>query len=182
MLNEEINYDSIEYAMKKRKSEKNPLIIKRLKTSINNEKLVRRKFEDFPNELIYEIFSYLTDNELFISFYCLTKDNRFNQLISNRTKINFRSIQRLEFLEKNYLINLKIIREIFLFNNDDTPGIINLFFSLYSFNLNETFPNLQNLVLDQPEQNDLMVIYYYYLYLIKKKIFFLEINEIFLSS
>ncbi len=87
----------------------------------------------------------------------LTKDGRFNELIRTRTSINFRSIRRLQFLENKCLINSKILRQIYLFNNDDTPGIINLFFSLYSFDLINYFPNLQNLVLDQPEQNDLIV-------------------------
>ncbi len=113
--------------------------------------------ENLPNELFYQIFSYLTDDELFSSFHLLTKNGRFDELIRKRTSINLRSIRRLQFLENKCLINSKILRQIYLFNNNDTPGIINLFFTLYSFDLINSFPNLQNLVLDQPEQNDLIV-------------------------
>jgi hypothetical protein len=91
------------------------------------------------------------------SFRRLTNDGRFDELIVNRTRINFRSIRRFQLVENRCLINPKIVREIHLFNDDDTPGMINAFFSFYSFDLINSFPNLQNLVLDQPEQNDLIV-------------------------
>jgi hypothetical protein len=119
-------------------------------------------FECLPNELFYQIFSYLTDGELFLSFNCLTSDDRFDELIRGRTSLNLRSIERSHFLQlicphQKSFINPQIIRSIRLFNNDDTPGIINFFFSFHSFQLINSFPNLQILVLDQPEQNDLIV-------------------------
>ncbi len=106
------------------------------------------------------------------SFCSLTNDDRFDQLIRNRTRINFQSIQRIQFLENRCLINRNIIRQIYLFNNDDTPGIINEFFSFYSFDLMNSFPNLQNLVLDQPEQNDLIVNKHSFFSICKKTSFF----------
>lgn len=163
MLNEQTPYDPIEHALKKRKSQVNYSINKRIRTSIPNEKILRTTIENLPNELFYEIFSYLTDDELLTSFRLLTKNKHFDQLIYNRTSINLRSIRRLEFIKNKSLINSKILRQVNLFNNDDTPGIINLFFSLYSFDLNLSFPNLQNLVLDQPEQNDLIVIFIFFI-------------------
>ena len=113
--------------------------------------------EDFPNELFYKIFSYLTDGELFKSFDFSGRNYRFEDLIIHRTKLNYHSIERSLFLENRPKLNREIINEINLFNDDDTPGIINSFFSFYSFDLFNTFPNLQNLVLDQPEQKDLLV-------------------------
>jgi hypothetical protein len=143
---------------------------------IRREGLVTR-FECLPNELFYHIFSYLTDGELFLSFNCLTEDNRFSELIRGRTSINLRSIQRSQFLEltcphRKSFINPSIIRSVRLFNNDDTPGMINLFFSLHSFQLINSFPNLQILVLDQPEQNDLIVTFINKEFIIKIFFFF----------
>jgi hypothetical protein len=81
--------------------------------------------ENLPNELFYQIFFYLTNGELFSSFCLLTKDGHFDELIRKRTSINLWSIRRLEFLENKCLINSKILREIYLFNDDDTRRIIN---------------------------------------------------------
>jgi hypothetical protein len=150
MLNEQLTYD---YTLrKKRRNHSNERTNKRLKTFVS-----KSKFEELPNELFYQIFSYLTDSELLTSFRLLTNDGRFDELIVNRTRIHFRSIRRFQLVENRCLINPKIVRQIHLFNDDDTPGIINAFFSYYSFDLINSFPNLQNLVLDQPEQNDLIV-------------------------
>lgn len=113
--------------------------------------------EDFPNELFYKIFSYLTDGELLKSFDFSGRNPRFDDLIIHRTKLNYRSIERSLFLENRPKLTREIINEINLFNDDNTPAIINSFFSFYSFDLFNTFPNLQNLVLDQPEQKDLLV-------------------------
>jgi len=63
-------------------------LVKRQKESITT-------IENFPNELFYQIFSYLTDGKLFSSFYLLTKDDRFDELIRTRTSINLQSIRRL---------------------------------------------------------------------------------------
>jgi hypothetical protein len=150
MLNEQLTYD---YTLrKKRRNYSNERSNKRLKTFVS-----KSKFEELPNELFYQIFSYLNDSELLTSFRLLTNDGRFDELIVNRTRIHFRSIRRFQLVENRCLINPKIVRQIHLFNDDDTPGIINAFFSYYSFDLINSFPNLQNLVLDQPEQNDLIV-------------------------
>jgi hypothetical protein len=137
---------------KRKKFNSNEQTSKRLKT---NSKI--NSIEELPNELFYQIFTYLTDPELLIAFRGLTNDGRFDELIRNRTKLHFRSIRRIQFLENRCFINPKIVRELHLFNDDDTPGIINAFFSFYSFDLIDSFLNLQNLVLDQPEQNDLIV-------------------------
>ena len=125
-----------------------------------------KNIQCLPNEIFYQIFSYLTDGELLFSFHSSDKNDRFYQLIRDRTSINLRSIRRSQFTEltlniendpsKN-LINQTIIQKICLFNDDETPGIINLFFSTYSFDLFRSFPNLKVLVLDQPELNDLNV-------------------------
>lgn len=130
--------------------------------------------EDLPNELFYKIFSYLSDGELFRSFDFSRKKPRFDHLILHRTKLNFRSIDRSLFLENRANLTREIINEIHLFN-DDTPGIIHSFFSFHSFDLFQTFPNLQNLVLDQPEQADLLVITSSIIQL-KKIVFFLNRN------
>jgi len=50
---------------------------------------------------------------------------------------------------------MKIIRQIRLFNTEETPSLIYFFFAIYPLGL---FPNLKILVLDQPEQQDLLVI------------------------
>jgi hypothetical protein len=147
MLNEQLPDDHIQHALKRRNLKMNHSN-KRFKI---DQHIFQTTIECLPNELFYQIFSYLTDGELILSFHLLTKNIRFDELIRNRTSINLRSIRRLQFLENKSLINPNIVRQIYLFNDDDTPGIINLFFTLYSF------PNLQNLVLDQPEQNDLIV-------------------------
>ena len=124
---------------------------------IVGKEIDRTKLEDLPNELFYKIFSYLTDGELFHSFDFSERNLRLERLIIHRTKLNFRSIDRDRYLSNRDRLNREMIREIYLFNDDQTPGIINSFFSFYSFDLFNCFPNLQNLVLDQPEQIDLLV-------------------------
>ncbi|CAF1265165.1 unnamed protein product [Adineta steineri] len=153
-----------EHCSKKRKFKsdyQHEKISKRLKTSIKHKKILSN-IECLPNEIFYQIFSYLTDRELLNSFCFTLKNKRFDELIRNRTSINFRSIQRSQLIHliyKNSLINQKILRQIHLFNDDNTPGLINLFFNLYSFDL---FPNLKILVLDQPEQTDLIKLMKYF--------------------
>jgi hypothetical protein len=157
MLNEELTSHFIERTLKRRSFKSDNINIKRLKTSFENEKFLRTNLQNLPNELFYQIFSYLTDGEIVSSFSSLTQDNRFDQLIRRRTSLNFRSIGRRELFNYEHLINPSMIRDIRLFNDDDTPGIIKSFFYMHSFDLGSHFPNLKNLVLDQPEQQDLIV-------------------------
>ncbi|UJR20104.1 hypothetical protein I4U23_023238 [Adineta vaga] len=161
MLNQPSLYRHFQHSSKKRTlklSHHSERLTKRLKASIEPKSTL----ECLPNELFYQIFSYLTDRELLNSFRFLPFHHRFDELIENRTSINLQSIQRSQFIEFFYeksSINPQILRQIRLFNNEETPGMIHFFFSIYSWNL---FPNLKILVLDQPEQKDLIKLMKYF--------------------
>ena len=134
--------------MTKRKSEN--------KETCKRVKIHRSNLFDLPNELIYQIFSYLTDGEIFESFVKFDSTNRFDELIRNRTSIDFRSIRRISFKINSNSILTNSVRRICLFNDEITPSLINAFLSPFEFQLKRVFPNLVNLILDQPEQNDLI--------------------------
>ena len=134
--------------MTKRKSEN--------KETCKRVKIRRSNLFDLPNELIYQIFSYLTDGEIFESFVKFDSTNRFDELIRNRTSIDFRSIRRISFKINSNSILTNSVRRICLFNDEITPSLINAFLSPFEFQLKRVFPNLVNLILDQPEQNDLI--------------------------
>ena len=105
MLNEVLTY------RKKRKIKSHQTLIKRFKSTTTIPNLTC-----LPNELFYQIFSYLTDGELLLSFKNFIRTDRFNELIRNRTSINFYSIRREQFFENKCFINSRILHQIYLFN------------------------------------------------------------------
>jgi hypothetical protein len=82
MFNKEFSSDYIQYALKRRtfkNDNTDEKSIKRFKTSFKNEDFFQTNLQHLPNELFYQIFSYLTDGEMFSSFYLVTKDGRFDE-------------------------------------------------------------------------------------------------------
>ena len=94
------------------------------------------KFEDLPNEVIYEIFDYLDISHVFESFFNL--NNRFKYLIINcpfvfKIDLSFLSKSTFEHLCKNLIeTNKDRIISLRLTN----PLTIDLFLSFFSFNEN----------------------------------------------
>ncbi len=94
MLNQSSLYRHFQHSSKKRLfklSRHSELLTKRLKSTIST----KTTFECLPNELFYQIFSYLTARELLTAFSFFPLHHRFNQLIHNRTSINPHSIHRI---------------------------------------------------------------------------------------
>jgi hypothetical protein len=116
-------------------------------------------FECLANELLLDVFEYLSSVHLLRTFYNL--NHRFNQLLFihfQRFSLDFRSISQYDFnlISDEYLPNLTDhIQSLILSNNDDTPQQIDLFFE-HNLTFNQ-FHNLQSLSLYDLCSNELII-------------------------
>jgi hypothetical protein len=91
-------------------------------------------FSTLPPELIYKIFVYLDAQTIVRKIRCISK--RFYRIVNNYDEFNFNftSILKCDFLLLcNYIQHDKII-SLTLSDNDQTPGQIQLFLSLFRLN------------------------------------------------
>ncbi|CAF3754774.1 unnamed protein product [Rotaria sordida] len=104
-------------------------------------------FEDLSNDLMYEIFDYLNEYDIYESFYDLNQ--RFKNLLIKSNlpiKIKFPSISKLNFYHYYHRIILPNKHRIILFHLTN-PFTLDLIFSSSSFSILK-FIRLQTLILD----------------------------------
>lgn len=88
--------------------------------------------EDLPNEILIEVFIYLSDIDNVYAFSQL--NSRFQDLILNQcSRFDFKSVNKTKF---DYIIkqhNMNKWRSLRLSDDDHTPGQVSHFCKLYSF-------------------------------------------------
>jgi hypothetical protein len=112
------------------------------------KKMVDMKLEYLANELLMEIFEYLTTIDLLHIFHY--HNSRFNTLLFKYFRgynLDFRSISKQEFdifIRQSFPWIIDRIKSLYLSNNNETPGQIDTFFSTHHFSLQQ-FHYLQSL-------------------------------------
>jgi len=111
-------------------------------------------FDRFPAEVFYRIFDHLSTREIFDIFYNLCQ--RLNAFVIgyNRYKLDFSSISRSDFDFYISIIRPRNIISLILSDDDQTPGQIGLFLSLFNI---EEFRRVRSLSLLQIEERNLIV-------------------------
>lgn len=112
--------------------------------------------ENLANEILLDIFDYLRPSDLLRSFSLLNK--RFEALLLQyhihldlSTNFSLEQFHRFtEEISKHYTSTICSIR----LSNVDTCGNIRLFLQRFS-PLDQIFPNLSSIDLDQPDENEL---------------------------
>ncbi|CAF3378673.1 unnamed protein product [Rotaria socialis] len=109
-------------------------------------------FDLFPNELLYEVFQYLTTYEILYGFQGLNK--RIDKLLRTCAKynLNFKSWPKSKFDFVCQSINPEQVRSLILSDADDTCQQIHLFFRLVPV---QRLVNLESLILIETNEQEL---------------------------
>ncbi|CAF1466635.1 unnamed protein product [Adineta steineri] len=116
-------------------------------------------FEELPNEIVYEIFDYLSAVDLLLCFFNL--NSHFNKLLYeqlNKSHFDFRRISKVNFdyICEKYISSLvDQITSIHLSNDDNTPSQIKLFLAHDNFKLRQ-FTNLKSISLSYVQSKQLL--------------------------
>ncbi|CAF1019097.1 unnamed protein product [Adineta steineri] len=116
-------------------------------------------FEELPNEIVYEIFDYLSAVDLLLCFFNL--NSHFNKLLYqqlNKSHFDFRRISKVNFdyICEKYISSLvDQITSIHLSNDDNTPSQIKLFLAHDNFKLRQ-FTNLKSISLSYVRSKQLL--------------------------
>ncbi|CAF1482220.1 unnamed protein product [Adineta steineri] len=117
------------------------------------------RFEELPNEIIYEIFDYLSAIDLLRCFFNL--NSRFNKLLDqqlNKSHLDFRRISKVNFdyICEKYISSLvDQITSIHLSDDNDTPRQIKLFLTHDNFKLRQ-FIHLKSISLSCVQSRQLL--------------------------
>ena len=122
---------------------------------IMSDTKIAMKFENLPNEILFDCFEYFHKLDLLYSFGRL--NHRFDQLFQTLPwRLNFENIKRETYDEvcQDMLVNPDVQQRIFSLrlSNRDTPGIINDFFSKFSL---DQFSQLRSLTLFDLQNNNI---------------------------
>lgn len=92
------------------------------------------QLDNLSVELIHHLFSYFSADEIFHTFINITSYIDAALATYSNFKINFKSISRSKFeLICRYIVPEQVIRLV-LSDNEDTPGLIELFLSRFQMN------------------------------------------------
>ncbi|CAF1146387.1 unnamed protein product [Rotaria sordida] len=116
------------------------------------------KFEQLPNELIFDVFEYLNAIHIFRAFYGL--NSRFNKLLNISFKfyhLDFRSVSKYTFTnvcQQHLPLIIDKVVTFYLADDDETPNLPEIFLS-YNFTLDK-FIHLKSLSLQSIRSFDIL--------------------------